>query len=328
MSRAYGWCASARIAKVAAAVVLASGAGVATAQQAFPVKPVRIVTSQAGGGSDFTVRLMAQGLTEIWGQPVVVDNRGGGIIAGEIVSRAPPDGYTLIYYGSTLWLLPLIRKDVPYDTAKDFAPVIEAVSTPAILVAHPGVPVRSVQDLIALAKAKPGALNYGSAAVGTATHMSMELFKHLAGIDILRVPYKGTGGALNDLLGGRVQLMFAVAAAVATHVRTGKLRALGITSSRPSPAFPNLPTIASAGVPGYEALQFSGVFAPAKTPRAIVERLNADMRRVLNSPGVRERVTSSGAEIAAGSPEDFAKRIRTDVAVLGKVIRAAGIREE
>jgi len=312
---------------VVAAVLLVFGPSAAMGQS-FPVKPVRIVTSQAGGGSDFTVRLMAQGLTEIWGHPVVVDNRGGGIIAGEIVSRAPADGYTLIYYGSTLWLLPLIRKDVPYDTAKDFAPVIEAVSTPAILVVHPGVPVRSVKELIALAKARPGALNYGSAAVGTATHMSMELFKYLAGVDILRVPYKGTGGALNDLLGGRVQLMFAVSAAVATHVRTGKLRALGITSSKPSPAFPDLPTIASAGVPGYEALQFSGVFAPAKTPRAIVERLNGDMRRVLNSPGVKERVTSSGAEIAAGSPEDFAKRIRTDVAVLGKVIRAAGIKEQ
>lgn len=324
-----GWrCTAALASKLAVAFLLASSAGAATGQQAFPAKPVRIVTSQAGGGSDFTVRLMAQGLTENWGHPVVVDNRGGGIIAGEIVSRAPADGYTLIYYGSTLWLLPLIRKDVPYDTAKDFAPVIEAVSTPAILVAHPGVPVRSVQDLIALAKAKPGALNYGSAAVGTATHMSMELFKHLAGVDILRVPYKGTGGALNDLLGGRVQLMFAVAAAVATHVRTGKLRALGITSSRPSPVFPDLPTIASAGVPGYEALQFSGVFAPAKTPRAIVERLNADMRRVLNSPPVKQRITSSGAEVVAGTPAEFAKRIKTDVAVLGKVIRAAGIREE
>lgn len=328
MTHLQGRRAVALVPKLAAAILLASSAGAAMGQQAFPAKPVRIVTSQAGGGSDFTVRLMAQGLTETWGQPVVVDNRGGGIIAGEIVSRAPADGYTLIYYGSTLWLLPLIRKDVPYDTAKDFAPVIEAVSTPAILVAHPGVPVRSVQELIALAKAKPGALNYGSAAVGTATHMSMELLKHLAGIDILRVPYKGTGGALNDLLGGRVQLMFAVTAAVATHVRSGKLRALGITSSRPSPAFPDLPTIASAGVPGYEALQFSGVFAPAKTPRAIVERLNADMRRVLNSPSVKQRITSSGAEVVAGSPGAFAANIKKDVAALGKVIRSAGIREE
>lgn len=312
--------------KTSFAALLALGAAVHA--QEFPSKPVRIVTSQAGGGSDFTVRLIGQGLTETWGQPVVVDNRGGGIIAGEIVSRAPADGYTLIYYGSTLWLLPLIRRDVPYDTMKDFAPVIQAVSTPAILVVHPSVSARSVKDLITLAKANPGKLNYGSAAVGTATHMSAELFKHLAGVDIVRVSYKGTGSALNDLLGGRLQVMFGVAAAVATHVRTGKLRGLGVTTSKRSPAFPDLPTIAEAGIPGYEAVQFSGVFAPAQTPRPVINRLNQDMRRVLTSPGVKERITNSGAEVAAGSPEEFAKRIRTDVAVLGKVIRAAGIREE
>jgi len=327
MRHSHGWCAAALVAKLAAAVMLASSAGAAMGQS-FPVKPIRIVTSQAGGGSDFLVRLIGQGLTESWNQPVVVDNRGGGIIAGEIVSRAPADGYTLIYYGSTLWLLPLIRKNVPYDTAKDFAPIVQAVRTPAILVVHPSVPARSVKELIALAKADPGKLDYGSAAVGTATHMSAELFKYLAGVDIVRVPYKGTGSALNDLLGGRVQVMFVVAPAVGIHVRSGKLRALGITTAKRSPAFPDLPTIAEAGLAGYEAVQFSGVFAPARTPRPIIERLNREIGRVLNAPDVKQRITNSGAEVAAGSPEDFARQIKQDVTVLGKVIRAAGIKEQ
>lgn len=294
----------------------------------YPTKPVRIVTAEAGGGSDFVARIIGQGLTAAWGKTIVVDNRGGGVIAGEIVSRAPADGYTLIYYGSTLWLLPLMRKDVPYNTGKDFAPVIQAVSTPAVLVVHPSVPAKSVQELIALAKSAPGRLNYASAALGTATHMSAELFKYLAGVNIVRVPYKGTGTALNDLLGGQVQLMFAVAASVSPHVKSGKLRGLAVTTARPSAAFPDLPTLAAAGVPGYEAVQFSGLFAPARTPRPIIDKLNQEIRRVLGEPQVRDRLRNTGVEVVAGSPEEFAASIRKDVTTLGKVIRSAGIREE
>ena len=296
--------------------------------QDYPTKPIRIVTAEASGGSDFVSRIIGQGLSASWSKPVVVDNRGGGVIAGEIVARAPADGYTLLYYGSTLWLLPLIRKDVPYDTAKDFAPVLQAVSTPVVLVVHPSVSAKSVQELIALARANPGKLNYASAALGTATHMSAELFKYMAGVNIVRVPYKGTGTALNDLIGGQVQMMFAVAASVALHVKSGKLRGLAVTTARPSPAFPDLPTIAASGVPGYEAVQFSGMFAPARTPRPIIERLNQESRRVLLMPETKERLANSGVDVVASSPEEFAARIRKEIATLGKVIQNARIREE
>ena len=312
---------------IAPALLLCLAAAGATAQK-FPAKPIRIVTAEAGGGSDIVARIISQGLNAAWGKPVVVDNRGGGVVAGDIVARAPADGYTLLYYGSTLWLLPLIRKDVPYDTQKDFVPVIQAIGTPAILVVYPGVPAKSVQELIALAKAAPGKLNYGSAALGTATHISAELFKYLAGVNIVRVPYKGTGTALTDVLGGQVQMMFAVASSVAPHIRSGKLRGLAITTPKPSSAFPDLPTVAASGVPGYEAVTFSGLFAPARTPKAIVEQLNAEVRNVLMKSDARERLANTGVDVVAGSPREFADNIAKDMAVAGKVIRGAGIREE
>jgi tripartite-type tricarboxylate transporter receptor subunit TctC len=315
--------------------LLAAGfASSATAQAAatdasgFPARPIRIVTAEAGGGSDFVTRIIAQGLSVHWGKPVVVDNRGGGVIAGDIVAKAPADGYTLLYYGSTLWLLPLVRKSVPYDPARDFTPVIQGVSTPSVLAVHPSLPANSVKELIALAKSAPGKLNYASAAIGTATHVSAELFKYMAGVNIVRVPYKGTGTALNDLLGGQVQMMFAVAASVGLHVRSGKLRGLAVTSPKPSPAFPDLPTVAAAGVPGYQAVQFSGLFAPAKTPRDLVQLINRESARVLQATEARERLANTGAEVAAGSPEEFARNVQRDIATIGKVFRAAGIREE
>jgi tripartite-type tricarboxylate transporter receptor subunit TctC len=308
--------------------VLAMGASAACAAETYPSRPIRLVTAEAGGGSDFVSRIIGQGLNANLGKPVVVDNRGGGVIAGDIVARSPADGYTLLYYGSTLWLLPQVRKNVPYDPIRDFAPVIQAVSTPAVLVVHPSVPAKSVQDVIALAKAAPGKLNYASAAIGTATHVSAELFKYLAGVDITRVPYKGTGTALNDLIGGQVQVMFAVAASVAPHVKSGRLRGLAVTSARPSPAFPDLPTIAAAGVPGYESVQFSGLLAPARTPRAVIDKLNAEILRVLLAPESKERLANSGVEVVAGTPEQFAASMKADVARFGKVVRSAGIREE
>src|SRR5258706_2989392 len=239
----------------AAARALIAGALATVAASAhaadFPRKPIRIVTADAGGGSDCVAWLIGQGWAAMWGRQVVVDNRGGGTIAGEIVAHAAADGYTLLYYGSTFWLLPLMRKQMPYDVALDFAPVTLAVATPAVLVVHPAVAARSVRELIALAKARPGQLNYASAAAGTATHLAAELFKSMTGGDFVRVPYKGTGAALNDLLGGQTQLMFAVAASVVPHVKAGRLRALGVTGAQPSAALPDLPTIAAAGVPGF-----------------------------------------------------------------------------
>jgi tripartite-type tricarboxylate transporter receptor subunit TctC len=311
---------------LAFALVFASSTGLAADK--FPSKPIRLVTAEAGGGSDFVSRIIAQGLNSNLGVPVVVDNRGGGVIAGDIVARAPADGYTVLYYGSTLWLLPLVRKHVPYDPLKDFAPITQAVSTPAILVVHPSVPAKSVKELIALARAQPGKLNYASAAIGTATHVSAELFKHLASVNIVRVPYKGTGTALNDLLGGQVQMMFAVSASVTAHIKAGRLRPLGVTATQREAAFPDLPTIAEAGVPGYEAIQASGLFTPAKTPPDIVRFLNQEVRRVLTAPAARDRLAPTGADVVAGSPEAFRKRIHDDVATVGKLFRAAGITEE
>lgn len=309
------------------AVLMCIAAAGATAQK-FPAKPIRIVTAEAGGGSDIVARIIGQGLNAAWGKAVVVDNRGGGVVAGDIVARAPADGYTLLYYGSTLWLLPMIRKDVPYDTQKDFVPVIQAISTPAILAVFPGVPAKSVQELIALAKAAPGKLNYGSAALGTATHISAELFKYMAGVNIVRVPYKGTGTALNDLLGGQVQMMFAVASSVAPHIKSGKLRGLAVTTPKPSAAFPDLPTVAASGLPGYEAVTFSGLFAPSRTPKAIVEQINAEIRNALLKPEAKERLSNSGVDVVAGTSKEFADNIAKDMALVGKVIRSAGIREE
>lgn len=299
----------------------------ATHAAEFPHMPVRIVTADAGGGSDLVARLLAQGLTAAWGKQVLVDNRGGGTIAGEIVAHAAPDGHTLLYYGSTLWMLPLMRKDVPYEPLRDFQPVTLAVSTPAVLVVHPVLPVQSVRELIALAKAQPGRLNYASAAAGTATHLAAELFKAMAGIDVVRVPYKGTGAALNDLLGGQTQLMFAVAASVVPHVRAGRLRALAVTSAQPSAALPDLPTVA-ASVPGYEAVQFSGLFAPSRTSAAVVDLINRDCVRVLDSAEVRARLAGLGVDAVGSTPAAFAARIQTEMSVLGKVIRDTGIRAD
>lgn len=222
----------------------------------------------------------------------------------------------------------MIRKDVPYDTQKDFVPVIQAISTPAILAVFPGVPAKSVQELIALAKATPGKLNYGSAALGTATHISAELFKYMAGVNIVRVPYKGTGTALNDLLGGQVQLMFAVASSVAPHIKSGRLRGLAVTTPKPTAAFPDLPTVAASGLPGYEAVTFSGVFAPSRTPKAIVEQINAEIRNELLKPEAKERLSNSGVDVVAGTPKEFADNIAKDMALVGTVIRSAGIRED
>ncbi len=311
-----------------AACACAGRAMAQTAAPGYPSKPIRVVTSDAGGGSDVIVRVIAQAVTAPLGQQVVIDNRGGGVIAGEIVSRAQPDGYTLIYYGSTLWILPLMRKSVPYDTVRDFAPITLAVSSPNVLVVHPSVAAKSVKELIALAKTKPGELNYASAAAGTIPHLAAELFKSMAGVDIVRIVYKGTGAALNDLLGGQVQVMFATAPSAAPHVKTGRLRALAMTTAQPSSAFPDLPTISAAGLPGYEAVQISGMFAPAKTPVSIINRLNQDIVRALHQPSVRDKLASTGVEVVGSTPEQFSAKIKSEIARMGKVIRNAGIRDE
>jgi tripartite-type tricarboxylate transporter receptor subunit TctC len=302
--------------------------GPAEPASAFPSRPIRVVTSDAGGGGDVIGRLIAQGVSAQLGQRMFIDNRGGGVVAGEIVARAQPDGYTLIYYGSTFWILPLMRKNVPYDTVRDFAPITLAVTSPNVLVVHPSVPARSVKELIALARARPGELNYASAASGTIPHMAAELFKSMARVNIVRIVYKGTGAALNELIGGQTQLMFATAPSAAPHVKSGRLRALGMTTPKPSAAFPGVPTISAAGLPGFEAVQASGMFAPARTPPAIVSRLNQEIVRALNEPGVKDKLASLGVEAVGSTPEEFAAHIKSEMARMGKVIGEAGIRDE
>ncbi len=296
--------------------------------QSFPVRPVHVVTSEPGGGNDFAARVIAQGLTGALGQPVVVDNRGGasGAIAGETVAKAPPDGHMLLLYGSNIWLLPFLRERVPYDPVKDFAPVTLAVRAPNILVVHPSLPVKSARELIVLARARPGALNYGTGAVGSSSQIATELFKAMAKIDIAQISYKGNGIALNALIAGEVQLAFATPGSVAAHIKSGRLRALAVTSTQPSPLLPGLLTVASAGLPGYEAMSIVGVFAPAKTPEAVIAKLNQEIVRVLNRAEVKERFVSTGVETVGSTPEEFGATVKSEMARLGKVIRDAGIR--
>lgn len=299
-------------------------AGAASAQ-GYPTKPIRIVTTAPGSGNDLVVRLVGPHLTASWGEPVIVDNRG--ILAGEIVARAPPDAYTLLAYGSPFWISPLIRSHSPYDPVRDFSPVMLTVNTPNILVVHPALPAKSVRELIAVAKSRPGELNYGSASTGSTSHLAAELFKAMAGISIVRIPYRGSGPALNALLAGEFQLMFPNAGAVAPHAKAGRLRALAVTSSEPSALAPGLPTLAASGLPGYESSSPFGMFAPAGTPPARIERLHRELVRALNRADVKERLFNAGVEVVGGSPERLAATMKSEMARWGKVIRDAGIRE-
>jgi len=297
--------------------------------QHYPVKPLRIVTSEPGGVADFTARLIAQGLSTAFHQPAIVDNRGGasGVIGIDIVARAPADGYTLIVFSPSLWTLPLIQR-TSYDTLRDFAPVTLAVTAPNLLLVHPSFPATSVKVLIALAKAKPGEYNYAAGSIGAASHLSGELFKSMAGVDIVRVPFRGTAPALNALLGGQVQMMFAGAGSAVPHVLSGRLRALAVTSAQPSVLFPELPTIASSGLPGYELETNTGMFAPAATPVAIINRLQAEIARALHQPEVKQRLAAAGIEPVANTPAEFTAKVKAEIARLGKVVKEAGIRAD
>jgi tripartite-type tricarboxylate transporter receptor subunit TctC len=294
--------------------------------QDYPNKPIRIVTLSPGGGLDFAARLIAQGVSGPLGQNVIVDNRGGPYLSGEIVANAPPDGYTLLVSSNNLWLTPVIQSNVPYDPVRDFSPITMVARSPSILVVHPSVPIKSVKELIALAKARPGALNYASGITGGADHLAAELFKAMAEVNIVRIAYKGSGPAILDLLGGHVQMQFGTAGAVAPHIKSGRLTALAVTSVKPFAAFPDLPTVA-ATLPGYEAVQILGVWAPAKTPVAVINRLNQEIVRAINSPEIKDRFLSSGVEVASGTADLFASIIKVDLAKWSKVIKDAGIRE-
>jgi tripartite-type tricarboxylate transporter receptor subunit TctC len=295
--------------------------------QAFPVRPIRLVTSEPGGAGDLISRLMVPIISPALGQQAVVDNRPGVIVAGQAVARAVPDGHTLIVYGGTLWLGPYLRQS-PYDPVADFAPVTLASSSPCVLVVHPSVQANSVRELVDLARAKPGVLNYGSGNAGSISHLAPELFKSMAGINIARVPYKGAGPALNALIAGEVQVMIATAPSASPHIKSGRMRALAVTSAKPSVLFPGMVTVADAGVPAYEAVAYIGIFATGRSPRTAIARLNAEMVRALGQPDVREKLLSVGVETIGSTPEALRVTVKEEMARMGKVIREAGIREQ
>jgi tripartite-type tricarboxylate transporter receptor subunit TctC len=303
-----------------------SSFGTASAQR-YPTKPIRIVTSDAGGGADVSLRVVAPLVSQSLGQQVIVDNRGGGVIAGELVAHAPPDGYTLLYYGNTVWMIPLLRKTPPFNVDRDFTPVTLATSSPSVLVVHPSLAAKSVKELIALAKARPGVINYASASTGTANHLAAELFKSMAGVNMTRIPYKGNGQAVNAVVAGEAQVMFPAAGSVGGQIKAGRLRALAVTGAKRSVAYPDLPTVAEAGVPGYEAVSNIGLFAPAKTPQSVIMTINHEFASALRRSEVSERFLSIGVEPVGSTPAEFAQAYHGEVRRMAKVIKDAGIEE-
>jgi tripartite-type tricarboxylate transporter receptor subunit TctC len=306
-------------------------AGVAQAQQNYPVRPIRLVVpSSPGGGTDITARIIAPKLGEYLGQQVVVENRPGAgtMIGGEVVARAPPDGYTLLMGISTLAINPAMYRKVPYDALKDFAPISQVVALPNVLVTHPSLPVKTVRELIAFAKSRPGQINFASAGVGTNPHLSMELFLSMTGVKMIHVPYKGSGQGVIDLIAGHVTVMTPSILTALGYVKDRRLRALGVTSAKRAGGAPDIPTIAEAGVPGYEAVQWFGVLAPAGTPRDIVSRLHKEIVRTVQTPDIRQKLVNDGADPVGSLPEEFAAFIRSETAKWAEVAKAIGLKPE
>ena len=311
---------------VLAAVVALFQAGIAAGQN-YPNKPIRIVTTAPGGTLDFAARLIGQGLTTSLGQPVIVDNRTATVVPGDIVSKAAPDGYVLLLGASTFYIGPLIEK-APYDPVRDFAAVTLVARAPNVMVVHPSVPVSSVAEFIALVKAKPGALNYGSTGIGSSGHLAGELFKYMARVNFVHVPYKSSAAAASDLLGGNVQLAFNNPASVTPLIKAGKLKALAVCSAQPSPLLPGLPTVSASGLPGYESGAIYGLWAPARTPAAIIKLLNQEVVRILNTPDAKAKFFNVATENVGSTPEQLATAMQSERARMGKVIKEAGIRGE
>jgi tripartite-type tricarboxylate transporter receptor subunit TctC len=287
---------------------------------------LRIVTSQPGSGSDAVARILVKRLPDKFGQNAIVDNRG--ILAPEIAAKAPPDGYTVLFYSTPLWVSPLLQSNSQWNAAKDFAPVTLAVNAPNLLVVHPSLPVKSVRDLLSLANARPGELNYGSGSAGSSSHLAAELFNVKAGVNIARVPYRGVGPALVGLLSGQVQVLFPSAGSVMPYVKSGRMRALAVSSAKPSALLPDLPTIAASGVPGYEADTPLGVFLPAGTPVKIVTQLQQGIAATLNLPDIKKLVLAQGAEPVASSPAEFAAWLKSDIARWNQLIHDKGLRDD
>jgi tripartite-type tricarboxylate transporter receptor subunit TctC len=298
--------------------------------QSYPAKTVRVIVGFAPGGStDVTARIIAQKMSDAWRQQIIVDNRpgAGGNIGAELVAKAPPDGYTLLL--ATTGVMAINQKlyrTMPYDAVRDFAPITQIGSLPLILIVHPSLPAHSVKELIALAKARPGQLSYASSGVGGATHMTAEIFRMMAGIDIVHIPYKGSGQAMADLVGGQVPIAFDQITSSLPNVESGKLRALAVTSAKRFPSVPKLPTMSEAGVPGYDAVSWNGLAAPAGTSPEILLRVQKEVARIVQLPDIRDRFFKDGIEAVASTPEQFAAHIRSERAKWEKVVVAAGIK--
>ena len=310
-----------------ACAALLAGISAPVLAQRYPDRPVRLIVPFApGGGNDIIARILGQKLAEGWGQQVVIDNRpgAGSNVAAELTARAAPDGYTVFQFNVANAIAVSLYKKLGYDPIRDFAAVTQLASAPFILVVHPAVKARTVQELVALAKAQPGKLNYASSGNGGSTHLVTELFKTLSGTDLVHIPYNGAGPALNDLLGGQVQVLFAVPASSLPHIKSGRLRALGVSSLKRSALAPDVPTVAESGVAGFEGSAWYGVVVPARTPHAIVSALHTDIVRVLHQPEIKERMSSQGVELRGSTPEQFAQFIKSEISKWSRVVRISG----
>ncbi len=319
------------MARLFAALALAFPALLSHAAESYPSKTIRLVVISAPGGTtDVLARVVAQHLSESLGQPVIADNRpgGGGIIASEITARANPDGYTLLYAHTAYSVLPSLHKDLTYHPIRDFAPVGLVALFPNLLIVNNALPVKSTKELIALAKAQPGKLNYAAGTTGGTAHLAGELLKSMAGVNIVHVPYKGTGAQLTAVISGESHMTFATLPAALPHVKSGRVRALAIAAAKRSPALPELATISESALPGFDVSAWNGVLSPRATPRAIVDRLNRELHRIVAIAEVRERAAAQGAELAAGTPEQFTAYIQSQIAKWTKVVRFAGVRPD
>ncbi len=298
---------------------------------AYPDKPIRFMVPFAPGGTtDLIARMVGQKMSESLGQPLVIDNRGGGggTIATDIVAKAAGDGYTLMMTHQGMTFNATLYTKLPYDTLNDFATIAMVGVTPNVMVVNPAVAAKSVKELVALAKAKPNGVNYGSGGVGSSAHLAVELFVRLAGVQLQHVPYKGAGPALTDTIGGQIQMMIATMPAAASHIRSNRLRALGVSGAKKSPAFPELPTIAEAGVAGYDYTTWYGILGPKALPQNMVQYLAAVANKTLSQKDLREKLSQQGMEVELMSPDKFAEVLKSDVARWGKIIRDAGIKAE
>lgn len=313
------------------AVIALCAAAASAHAQTYPNKAVRLVVPfLAGGSTDIVGRTVAQKLSEMWGQSVFVDNRPGGgtTIGTEIVARAAPDGYTLLVTPAPFTINASLLPKIPYDALNDFTPVTLINTTPLVMVVNPGVPAKNVKELIALAKAKPGKLNFGSSGTGGSNHLAGELFDAMAGVKMVHIPYKGNAGALTDIVGGHLDVVYNGITSAVSLIRGGKLRALAVTSLQRSSALPDVPTLDESGLKGFEAVAWNGLTAPAKTPRDIVMKINADVLKIVSSPELRERLKADGSDPVGNSPEQYATFLRNEIAKWAKVIKFANVKPE